>query len=60
MSGRLDAVEVTVDLEGREVVAGMLRVYERHGQSITFEYSEDYLRHRAGPLGPEPLAPARA
>lgn len=44
MSGRPDAVEVTVDLEGHEVVAGMLRVYERHGQSTTFEYSEDYLR----------------
>src|ERR1700728_3348194 len=44
MSGRPDAVEVTVDLEGHEVVAGMLRVYERHGQSSTFEYSEDYLR----------------
>ena len=37
-------VEVTVDLEGHEVVAGMLHVYERHGQSTTFEYSEDYLR----------------
>ncbi len=44
MSGWPDAVEVTVDLEGHEVVAGLLRVYERHGQSTTFEYSEDYLR----------------
>jgi serine/threonine-protein kinase HipA len=44
MNGRPDAVEVTVDLEGHEVVAGILRVYERHGQSTTFEYSEDYLR----------------
>jgi serine/threonine-protein kinase HipA len=44
MNGRPDAMEVTVDLEGHEVVAGILRVYERHGQSTTFEYSEDYLR----------------
>jgi serine/threonine-protein kinase HipA len=44
MNRRPDAVEVTVDLEGHEVVAGILRVYERHGQSTTFEYSEDYLR----------------
>jgi len=53
MSGRPDAVEVTVDLEGHEVVAGTLRVYERHGQSTTFEYAEDYLRHpRAYDLEP--------
>ncbi len=44
MRGRPDTVEVTVDLEGHEVVAGTLRIYERHGLSTTFEYAEEYLR----------------
>ena len=38
-------VEVTVEIDGLELVAGMLWVHERGEQSATFRYSNDYLRN---------------
>ena len=36
-------VDVTVEVDGDELVAGTMRVTERRGQSMTFEYDRDYL-----------------
>src|ERR1035437_7614680 len=36
-------VEVTLEIDGLELVAGMLWVHERGEQSATFRYSSDYL-----------------
>ncbi|HUY54861.1 MAG TPA: HipA domain-containing protein [Candidatus Nanopelagicaceae bacterium] len=48
-----EPVEVTVEIDGDELVAGVLRVHDRRGQSATFAYSEGYLRDpRAYPLDP--------
>lgn len=38
-----EPVEVTVEIDGREVTAGTLWVHERGGQSATFRYSDSYL-----------------
>ena len=43
-----ETVEVTVEIDGRETVAGTLWVHERGGQSATFRYSDSYL---ADPVG---------
>lgn len=43
-----EPVEVTVEIDGREAVAGTLWVHERGGQSATFRYSDSYL---ADPVG---------
>ena len=42
MAGR-EPVEVTVELDGRETVAGTLWIHERGGQSATFRYAGSYL-----------------
>ncbi|MHB1501431.1 MAG: hypothetical protein ACYCYK_09770 [Candidatus Dormibacteria bacterium] len=48
-----EPVEVTVEIDGDGLVAGVLRVHDRRGQSATFAYSEGYLRDpRAYPLDP--------
>src|SRR5579862_6343622 len=38
-----EPVEVTVEIDGREVVAGTLWVHERGGQSASFRYADSYL-----------------
>jgi serine/threonine-protein kinase HipA len=43
-----EPVEVTVEIDGRETVAGTLWVHERGGQSATFRYSDSYLADPAG------------
>lgn len=43
-----EPVEVTVEIDGRETVAGTLWIHERGGQSATFRYSDAYL---ADPVG---------
>jgi serine/threonine-protein kinase HipA len=43
MPSGIDAAEVTVDIDGNEVVAGTLRVIRRRTQSVGFEYDESYL-----------------
>lgn len=42
MAGR-DPVEVTVEIGGRELVAGTLWIHEHGGQSATFRYADSYL-----------------
>jgi serine/threonine-protein kinase HipA len=42
MAGR-EPVEVTVDIGGREIVAGTLWIHERGGQTATFRYADSYL-----------------
>ncbi len=42
MAGR-DPVEVTVEVDGREVAAGTLWMHDRSGQSATFRYADSYL-----------------
>lgn len=42
MPGR-DPVEVTVDVGGRELLAGTLWINERGGQAATFRYADSYL-----------------
>jgi serine/threonine-protein kinase HipA len=42
MAGR-EPVEVTVEVDGREIVAGTLWIHERGGQSATFRYAASYL-----------------
>jgi len=53
MAGR-EPVEVTVEVDGREIIAGTLWIHERGGQSATFRYAGSYL---AGP-GSYDLDPA--
>lgn len=43
-----EPVEVTVEIDGKQTVAGTLWVHERGGQSATFRYSASYL---ADPVG---------
>ena len=43
-----EPVEVTVEVGGRETVAGTLWIHERGGQSSTFRYSGSYLADPAG------------
>lgn len=43
-----EQVEVTVEIDGRETVAGTLWVHERGGGSATFRYADSYL---ADPVG---------
>lgn len=43
-----DPVEVTVEVDGRELVAGMLWVHERGGQSASFRYTDGYLTNSRG------------
>ena len=38
-----ERVEVLVGIDGDDVLAGTLRIYERRGQSTTFEYDRAYL-----------------
>ncbi len=53
MSPVPSSLEVTVEIDGAEVTAGTLRVYERRGQSTTFEYADTYLSDaRSFPLDP--------
>ena len=48
-----EPIEVTVDIDGEEVLVGLLRVHQRRGQSVTFQYDESYLTNaRAYPLDP--------
>jgi serine/threonine-protein kinase HipA len=47
MAGR-EPVEVTVEVDGREIVAGTLWVHERGGQSATFRYASSYLADPGG------------
>ena len=42
MPGR-EPVEVTVEIEGREVAAGSLWVHERGGRTASFRYADSYL-----------------
>jgi serine/threonine-protein kinase HipA len=42
MAGR-DPVEVTAQVDGREVDAGTLWIHDRSGQSATFRYADSYL-----------------
>jgi serine/threonine-protein kinase HipA len=42
MAGR-DPVEVTVEIDGRELVAGTLWVHDRGGQTATFRYTDAFL-----------------
>ncbi|HTW97454.1 MAG TPA: HipA domain-containing protein [Acidimicrobiales bacterium] len=50
---RRGPVEVTVEIDGEEIVAGTMRITERRGQSMTFEYAPNYLAQlRAYPLDP--------
>ncbi|MGH3164903.1 MAG: type II toxin-antitoxin system HipA family toxin [Trebonia sp.] len=39
----MDPIEVTVDIGGRELVAGTLWIHERGGQAATFRYADSYL-----------------
>lgn len=46
-------VEVTIEIDGQELVAGTLWVHRRGGQSATFRYADGYLREpRAYELDP--------
>lgn len=47
MAGR-DPVEVTVEIEGRQIAAGTLWLHDRGGQSATFRYSDAYLTNPTG------------
>ena len=47
MAGR-EPVEVTVEVDGREVTAGTLWIHERGGQSATFGYASSYLADPEG------------
>ena len=49
-----ERVEVLVGIDGDDVMAGTLRIYERRGQSTTFEYDRAYLADAR----PYPLDPA--
>jgi serine/threonine-protein kinase HipA len=40
----LDQVDVYVEISGEDMLVGVLRIYERRGQSITFEYATDFMR----------------
>ena len=42
MAGR-EAVEVTVEIDGQEFIAGTLWLHEQRAQSSTFRYSDSYL-----------------
>lgn len=46
MAGR-DPIEVTVEIDGRQLTAGTLWVHERGGQSATFRYADSYLANPA-------------
>jgi len=49
----VSTVAVTVEISGNEVLAGLMRVPHRHGQSVGFQYDEGYLAdQRAYPLDP--------
>jgi serine/threonine-protein kinase HipA len=39
-----DQVDVYVEISGEDLLVGVLRIYERRGQSITFEYATDFIR----------------
>ena len=39
-----DQLEVFVEISGEDVLVGALRIYERRGQSTTFEYATDFIR----------------
>jgi len=43
-----EAIEVTVEIDRREVVAGTLWVHERGGQTASFRYSDSYLTSSRG------------
>jgi hypothetical protein len=49
-------VEVTVEIDGNELVVGMLWVHARGQQSATFRYTDEYLRdplaYELDPAGP--------
>jgi serine/threonine-protein kinase HipA len=42
MAGR-EAIEVTVEIDGQELVAGTLWVHEQRAETATFRYSDSYL-----------------
>ncbi len=52
-------VEVTVEIDGREVVAGTLWVHERGGQTASFRYSDSYLTSSRG-YSLDPVLPKAA
>jgi serine/threonine-protein kinase HipA len=58
MAGR-EPVEVTVEIGGRETVAGTFWVHDRGGQTATFRYADAYLTDPAG-YDLEPALPKAA
>lgn len=58
MPGR-DPVEVTVEIGGREFVAGTLWIHERGGQAATFRYADSY-RASADSYELDPVLPKAA
>jgi serine/threonine-protein kinase HipA len=54
-----EPVEVTVEIDGQEVVAGTLWVHERGGQTASFRYSDSYLTRPHG-YSLDPVLPKAA
>ena len=54
-----EPVEVTVEINGRELVAGTLWVHERGGQTALFRYSDSYLTS-PGSYSLDPVLPKAA
>lgn len=54
-----EPVEVTVEINGREVVAGTLWVHERGGHTGSFRYSDSYLTNSRG-YSLDPVLPKAA
>jgi serine/threonine-protein kinase HipA len=49
-----EPIELTVEIGGDEVLVGTLRIYDRRGQSMTFQYAESYIGDpRAYQIDPE-------
>jgi serine/threonine-protein kinase HipA len=54
-----EPVEVSVEIDGRELVAGTLWVHERGGQTASFRYSDSYLTS-PGSYSLDPVLPKAA
>lgn len=54
-----EPVEVTIEIDGREVVAGTLWVHERGGRTASFRYADSYLTAR-GNYALDPALPKAA
>lgn len=49
-----EPIEVTVEIEGDEILVGLLRIYDSRGQSMTFKYADTFVGNpRAYPIDPE-------